>query len=734
MMPIAKHDSKNMQTEVISSVLNVTTRNQCGFSPNSLRGKIHQFSVRIFKILILVWFSALISAAYAQTNQVGFWWKSSEPGWGLSVQQQGTNTFAVWYTYNTQAQPIWYSLSCTFSGSTCAGDLYTAAGTPFYQITAGANQTATKEGTGTLTLSGSNINLSYTVGSVTQIKSNLERFNISTSVPTCTLQSASRTAASNYTDLWWGGANAAGWGLQITHQGDQVFAGWYAYGDNRAATWITAQGTQDAANPKRFTGLLSQVPTGTAFSQPFSTTGPKATTIGTFELNFSDGEKGEFKYVLPSQLPAGRSLPIERFAIAGGATNVCTTTPVTTAKTNILLIIADDQGVDSSNQYSYSQDKPRTPTLDALAASGIVFDNAWATPSCTTTRGSLITGKHGVHSGISFVPAIMDTSTNTLQRYLRASTASASYQTAVIGKWHLGGANPANSHPTDSGVGYYAGNITGVLPNYYSWPLVQDGVTTTSTVYHTTKITDLAIDWVSKQSQPWFLWLAYSAPHDPFHLPPTTLQSRTTLTGTTTDIAARPREYYLAAIEAMDAEIGRLLSTMSAETRANTLIVYIGDNGTPTQTVDASVYTAGKVKNSLYEGGIRVPMVVSGKGVGRSNARESALVNTVDFYATIASIAGNSVTQVNDGVSFASLLQTGGTTARQYNYSEFQSDTVSGWTVRNAQYKLLQNLSGTQELYDLSKDLKEQTNLLTSGTDYSAIVNTLKAQGDTIRK
>jgi arylsulfatase A-like enzyme len=401
---------------------------------------------------------------------------------------------------------------------------------------------------------------------------------------------------------------------------------------------------------------------------------------------------------------------------------------------NILLIIADDLGLDSSNQYSYSQDKPRTPNLDALAASGIVFDNLWATPSCTTTRGSLITGQHGVHSGISFVPATMNTSANTIQRYLRANAASASYQTAVIGKWHLGGANPSNSHPIDSGVGYYAGNITGVLPDYYNWPLIQNGLSTTSTTYHTTKVTDLARDWVTTQTQPWFLWLAYSAPHDPFHLPPTSLQSRTTLTGVTTDISARPREYYLAAIEAMDSEIGRLLGSMSAETRANTVVMFIGDNGSPTQTVDTNVFSRTRAKNTLYEGGIRVPMIVAGKGVTRSNARESALVNTVDFYATIAALAGNAVSKLNDGYSFASLLQASGAAARQYNYSEFQSDTVSGWTVRTAQYKLIQNLNGTQSLYDLSKDLSEQTDLLTTGADYSAIVSVLKAQGDTIRR
>jgi arylsulfatase A-like enzyme len=410
-------------------------------------------------------------------------------------------------------------------------------------------------------------------------------------------------------------------------------------------------------------------------------------------------------------------------------------TPASAAsKKNILLIIADDLGLDSSNQYNNSLDKPRTPNLDALAASGIVFENLWSTPACTTTRGTIITGQHGVHSGITFVPAAMSANANTIQRYLRSSAASASYETAVIGKWHLGGTNPSNSHPTDSGVGYYTGNLSGTLPDYYSWPMVQDGVSTTSSTYHTTKITDLARDWIAKQGQPWFLWLAYSAPHDPFHLPPTTLQSRTTLTGSSTDVSARPREYYLAAIEAMDAEIGRLLGSMSAQTRANTVVIFIGDNGSPTQTVDTNVFDRNKAKATLYEGGIRVPMIVSGNGVTRVNARETALINTVDFYPTIAELAGNSVTKLNDGYSFAPLLKAGGAAARQYNYSEFQSDRVNGWTVRNAQYKLITNLDGTQALYDLTTDLKEQTNLLTNGADYSTIVNTLKTAGENIRK
>jgi arylsulfatase A-like enzyme len=409
-------------------------------------------------------------------------------------------------------------------------------------------------------------------------------------------------------------------------------------------------------------------------------------------------------------------------------------TPPTTAQPNILLVIADDMGVDASNQYSYSSDRPATPTLDALASAGIVFDNVWATPACTTTRATIITGQHGVHSGVDFVPDVMDTSANTIQRYLGTNAASAAYQTAVIGKWHLaGGGNVSVSHPIDSGVGYYAGNIAGVLPSYTSWPLVENGVAATSTEYHTTKVTDLALSWVRQQSKPWFLWLAYSAPHDPFHLPPANLHRRTTLTGTTADIAARPREYYLAAIEAMDTEIGRLLAGLSAEVRANTIILFIGDNGSPAQVFDQAVFARGKVKGTVYEGGIRVPMIVSGKGVARSNVRESALINTSDFYATIANLAGNAVTQLNDGYSFVPLLQAAGVGARSFNYSEYKATGFEGWTVRDANYKLIQRLTGEQELYDLRTDFKEEVNLLASGTDYSATVSTLRTQGERIR-
>lgn len=410
--------------------------------------------------------------------------------------------------------------------------------------------------------------------------------------------------------------------------------------------------------------------------------------------------------------------------------------PVASSTPNVLLIIADDFGLDafSLSQFGQSTNKAVTPHLTALAKTGILFDNLWATPACTTTRGTLMTGQHGVHSGISFVPAVMNTNTMTLQRYLRAQKNSAGYQNAVIGKWHLGGTTPANSHPNDSGVDYYAGNITGVLPSYYNWPLVTQGVSSNSTEYHSTHITNLALDWIARQQNaPWFLWLAYAAPHTPFHLPPAGLHQRTELSGSEADILARPRDYYLAAVEAMDHEIGRLLNSMDATTRANTLIIFIGDNGTPVQVADASVFSPQHVKNSLYEGGIRVPMIVSGKGVSRAGVREAALLNTTDFFATIAEITGNTLPVIHDSYSFSALFTANAQAARTVNYAEFESAAVQGWVVRDNQYKLHQYQNGTQQLYDVSTDINEQKDLLLSGVDYSAVVSKLTAAAAQVR-
>ena len=241
----------------------------------------------------------------------------------------------------------------------------------------------------------------------------------------------------------------------------------------------------------------------------------------------------------------------------------------------------------------------------------------------------------------------------------------------------------------------------------------------------------MAIDWIDDQAQPWFLWLAYVAPHSPFHLPPAELHTQT-LSGTEADIAANPRAYYLAAIEAMDTEIGRLLGTMTEAELDNTIILYIGDNGTPGRVVDRSVYGNGS-KGSLMEGGLRVPMVVSGAAVSRQNVRESALINSTDFFVTIANLAGSTVTSVEDSQSFKGLLSNTDSVQRDYVYSDFEGDSITGWAIRDHQYKLITTLDGQQQLYDLVDDPLETSNLLDGTSDYSNVVEGLAAVATIIR-
>lgn len=401
---------------------------------------------------------------------------------------------------------------------------------------------------------------------------------------------------------------------------------------------------------------------------------------------------------------------------------------------NILLIISDDQGLDASAQYTVSADRPSTPVLDGLANAGLVFENVWATPSCTTTRASLITGQHGINSGVDRTPNLLDTGINTLQKQLRLESTMAAYSTAVIGKWHLAGGNSSLvNHPNESGVGYYAGTIAGTIDDYYDWPLTVDGQTLTSTTYHTTALTDLVIDWLGQQQDaPWFLWLAFVAPHAPFHLPPASLHNRS-LAGSVADIAANPRPYYLAAIEAMDTEIGRLLDSLSEEDRANTIILFVGDNGTPQAVIDTVAYPRSHSKNSLYEGGIRVPMIASGARVSRAGEREAALVNTTDVFPTLIDLAGRASAIDLDGQSFASLLSSGSGSARDYNYSEFVSDDTSGWTVRNERLKLIEFSDGTRELFDLSVDGREEADLIADSAIYATQIEAMDAFATAIR-
>jgi arylsulfatase A-like enzyme len=372
---------------------------------------------------------------------------------------------------------------------------------------------------------------------------------------------------------------------------------------------------------------------------------------------------------------------------------------------NILLIIADDLGKDALQGFSEGSIKPNTPHIDAIRNNGILFNNCWVYPTCTPTRASIITGKYGYRTNVRSTDDRIKPSETVLQKYI-SENSSTEYATAIIGKWHLS-KNNNTVNPESWGIDHYAGLFSGAVQDYYNWSLTEDAITTTSTDYATQKFTDLAIDWVQQQNKPWFLWLAYNAPHTPFHAPPAQMHSQGTLPAYTN--GANRTTYYMAAIEAMDFQIGRLLDSMTEEEKENTVIIFVGDNGTPGQVAQAP-FTSSTVKSSLYQGGINTPLFVSGAGVSRTG-QDNNLITSTDLFATIAEIAGVSVDEINDSKSFKSLF-TQSTTIRDFQYSEINDGTNDLWAISNGSYKLIRTDNGSEEMYDLVNDPYEQNDLL----------------------
>jgi len=244
---------------------------------------------------------------------------------------------------------------------------------------------------------------------------------------------------------------------------------------------------------------------------------------------------------------------------------------------NILLIIADDMGVDATPGYSIGATKPTMPNLQSLATNGLTFDNAWAYPKCSPTRAALLTGKYGYHNGVLNVENHISLTEKSLQTYLDENT-STNYAHSIIGKWHLSnGTNDAEL----MGADYYAGYSGGSVGDYYNWDLYENGQATATTEYCTTKFTDLAVNWINQQTKPWFCWLAYSAPHTPFHLPPANMHSQGSLPTNQAAINSNPLPYYMAMIESIDYEIGRIQTQIPQAVLDNTIIIFVGDNGTP---------------------------------------------------------------------------------------------------------------------------------------------------------
>ncbi len=384
------------------------------------------------------------------------------------------------------------------------------------------------------------------------------------------------------------------------------------------------------------------------------------------------------------------------------------TPPTPTTQNNVLLIIVDDWGIDASPlDNPTGANLASMPNFVNLATQGVRFTNAYAQPQCSPTRAGILSGRFSFRHGIGS-PGGANFPVGETSLPDAFANASSPHAVSMIGKWHLGG---GDNGPFDNAAWPDARVALSNIPSYTLWDKTINGTTTTGvTTYATTDQADDAINFINTQnnnSNPWFCWLAFNAPHGPFHDPPSELIP-SGLTGTTNSIR------YRKALEAMDTEIGNVLQAVDLST---TNVIIIGDNGTPGQVFQAP-FLAQKVKGSLYEGGVRVPLIVAGPDVYARGTRDD-LVHCADLFPTILDLAGvdnNTAIPADtdlDGISLLPALTGNSATPRTILVENFGAGVTNpGRALRQNQYKLHIYDDGTEEFYDVVQDISETNNLL----------------------
>lgn len=399
---------------------------------------------------------------------------------------------------------------------------------------------------------------------------------------------------------------------------------------------------------------------------------------------------------------------------------VPTTFALASEPPNILVLIADDVGVADIGVYTTGDNgepgsPPPTPSIDGLAADGVLFREAWSAPVCTPTRAALYTGRYGFRTGVQDVGDVLPLAETTWAELLT----DAGYVSGLFGKWHLGrtaGVGGADAPRVSGGWDDFEGTLAGALSDYFSFTEVANGSSQSVSNYATTEQVDDALVWIANQTGPWTCTVAFNAPHAPFHIPPQELHTFALGTGSTNT------QRYRAAIQAMDSEIGRLLNDLGAALD-NTVVVFVGDNGTPRQVIEAPYTT---FKGSVYQGGVHVPMIVSAPFVSAPGREVTTPVHVADLFSTILAITEIDVDAalpdvVIDGTSLLGMLETpGASITRETIYTEIVvADAADGlYAIRDERYKLLE-LAGEHELYDLDFDPLEANELIANGLSAS---------------
>jgi arylsulfatase A-like enzyme len=390
--------------------------------------------------------------------------------------------------------------------------------------------------------------------------------------------------------------------------------------------------------------------------------------------------------------------------------------PAPAAQPNVLVILADDLGY-ADVGFNGCKDIP-TPHVDRLAKRGVRCTSGYVSHSfCSPTRAGLMTGRYQQRFGHENNPAWLPESTvaglplsqATVAQALRA----AGYATGCIGKWHLG-AHP-QFHPNRRGFDEYFGLLGGghvYLPGAkgsveYTIPMDRNGKAEPLTEYLTDALGREAAAFIKRhKDRPWFCYLAFNAPHTP-------LQVTEKQLGRVKHIADQTRRNYAALVVGMDDAVGEVLAALrESGQEKNTLVWFFSDNGGPVAATHSDNAPLRGAKGQVYEGGIRVPFVVSWPGRLPEGKDYVQPVSSLDVFATSVALAGAKAPagQKLDGTDILPYLA-GEKPGAPHERLFWRTGGGAQFAVREGDWKLVGGEGGGVQLFNLAADVGETKDL-----------------------
>jgi arylsulfatase A-like enzyme len=381
-------------------------------------------------------------------------------------------------------------------------------------------------------------------------------------------------------------------------------------------------------------------------------------------------------------------------------------------KPNLLIFYSDDQGWGETG--CYGNNEIPTPNIDALAANGIRFTQGYvAATYCSPSRAGLLTGKYPTRFGHEFNAVANKSGLRLDQVTLANRLKDLGYATCCVGKWHLGNSDPYR--PTKRGFDEFFGTLANT-PFFHPKNFVDSRISndvrevTDDSFYTTDAYAQRSIDWLDKnKDKSWFLYLPFNAQHAPLEAPKKYLDRFP-------NIQDEKRRLFAAMLSAQDDAIGQVMAKLrQMGQEENTLIFYIADNGGPTQVTTSKNGGLRGFKMTTFEGGPRVPFISQWKGHWPAGKVYDYPVMNLDVVPTMLAATGNKIAESEklDGVDLAPFL-TGQNSQRPHQtmYWRFGQQ----WAIRHGDLKLVVSRggSGKPELYDLSQDQSESSDLATS--------------------